>query len=152
MTNQDPPRDKVPIDDDERLFRALRREDVEEGLVLPSAVDTQGTSVSRRMFLDDPREALRFAPSACSGVASLVPREFPPNQPNPSDVSIEWEFFAVDDPFVDEKGVHHIAHAEVRVRRLSDQPSEENVRPKGVVKQILRAELAKVMTVEVEPE
>jgi len=146
-----PPRPPEPIPRDERLFRAICAADVDVCEILPSAVDLQGTSVHRDAYLDSPDETFAYVPEGLTGLAVVTSSTLPQPLRNPNamgrvrEEEVTWEFFAVDDPFTDETGRVHAAHAEIRVRRVSDRPGEENVRPSSAVKRLLRKKLARRM-------
>ena len=158
MTNNpNPPRAQESIPNDEQLFRAICQEDLDGTAILPSAVDLQGTSVYRAKYLSCPEETLDFVPGDLTGLAVLTPSGISGAIRNPrvtgkvNEDDVTWEFFAVDDPFTDKDGGEHLAHAEVRVRRLSDRPEEDNVRPSSAMKRLLRNQLARRMTLFLAP-
>lgn len=136
MSNQSRPRTPEAIPPDEPLYRALRASDVAGRSVLEGAVDLQGTSVYRDSYLGAPQETLKYAPAGCSGLAAITGADIPQPVVNKSATGkiadpdeIIWEFFTVDDPFTDEEGLDHTAHAEIRIRRVSDRPEERNQKP-----------------------
>ncbi len=151
------PRARERIPNDEQLFRAICMEDVDVTEIQPSAIDLQGTSVYRAAFLSSPEETHEYVPSALTGLAVTSPSEFPRPIRNPNvgarvgEADVTWEFFTVDDPFIDDSGRTHLAHAEIRVHRICDRPSQENVRPSSAMKRLLRKKLARAMTLFLDP-
>ena len=152
------PREPEPIPNDEQLFRALSADHVDVTEVLPSAIDLQGTSVYRSAYLSSPEETFEYVPGGLSGLAVVTSSDLPEPIRNPKatgkvkEDDITWEFFAVDAPFTDDEGRAHTAHAEIRVRRISDRPEEENVRPSSAVKRLLRKKLARRMSLFLRPQ
>jgi hypothetical protein len=142
------PRD--PIAEDEELFRALRGADIEGALILPSAIDLQGTSVHRARYLSSPSETFAHVSEGFTGLAVVTVRSLPGPVANPHEPAIVWEFFVIDDPFRDSRGVEHAAHAEIRVRR-SDRNRALNARPKGAMRQLLRHALAAALRLHTPP-
>jgi hypothetical protein len=135
------------------LYRALRVDEVAGKTVLDDAVDLQGTSVCRGKYLTTPEETFDYAPAGCTGLAVITSGQLPRPIVNESVTGkvaspedITWEFFAVDDPFTDEQGRDHMAHAEIRIRRLSDRPEEQNQKPSKAMKRLLKGVLAAALS------
>ena len=136
---------ETAIPSDELLFRWLSTGDVDGTVVLPTAVDLQGTSVDRQRYFK-PRACQSDAHPERNGLASISEDAFPRGE---SANGVVFEYFTHDCPEHD----NH-AHAEIRVGRLttpegskSDRP--EGFKPKGqAVKVQLRLSLAACMKVE----
>jgi len=99
----------------EKLYRRFREHHVDADRVLPDGFDSQGSSCDRQAYQPTP-ESMRDA--TYPHVAEILVGKIPAGivaAPN------TWEFFAKDEPIVDNE-----AHCEVRVRRVSRRPREEN--------------------------
>lgn len=138
-----------PIGGNESLFRSVAQVDVANGALRETAIDLQGHSVYRQKFCPTPLEALKISQAAGrnghTGIASVCPDDLPPSVVLAAN-SIEFEAFAVDEPDI------HVAHAEVRVRRVSDRPTRQCCKPGGTAAKLeLRLLIAKKFKVVIAP-
>lgn len=129
-----------PIPPEEELFRTIASANRDGELVLPGAIDPDGTSFYRQKYC-------AFEDVPCSDeeplIAVLLAGGLPASFASAGGVS--WEFFLVDDPD------GHVAHSEVRFRRVGNT-SRECERPKRGVRDLIRAHLAKCLRVRERPE
>ena len=116
----------------------------------PKLWDLQGTSVYRDLYLNFPEDAFRFVKGDLRGLAYTTPKSLPQSIPHRQTKKF-WEWFEFDDPFIDDDGIYHIAHAEIRCRRHSDRPNPDNVKPSKAMKDEMRERLARSFTVSVSP-
>lgn len=108
------PKERIPPD--ERLFRRLRDHHRVGQIVLPEAVDLDGSSCDRERY----RNAQDLIGSSWPHVA-WVTAERLPREERPPGQDLTWEFFAVDEPLVDNG-----AHCEIRVRRTTRRHLDSN--------------------------
>jgi hypothetical protein len=106
------PRDlDEPIPEDEALYRGLHPDHFEGQVVLPAAIDSQGTSVNRHKYNPDPQAAISKTRGE-TGVASVCVRNFP--APLKTTSGSVFKFRADDRPTEENP-----AHAEIGVEKDS---------------------------------
>lgn len=132
-----------PFADEERLFRRLRADWVEDGRVQPDAIELPKTSTDRELFASDPRATLERGTRFETGVAAIrfgdVPDEFR-YEASP----VVYECVVVHCP---EGG--NAAHSEIRIRPVGEvEPRKPN---SAAFKARIRDELASRMRVVVAP-
>lgn len=121
--------DREPIGADEPLYRALQEDWVMGRDVLPTAIDLEGTSVYRERYMAEPKSICSFVRFEVAGVAVTTPATSSVVVNHPVEGATPWETFHHDDPFTDENGKFHKAHAEIRFRRVGET-SLDNRKPK----------------------
>lgn len=136
-----PPDEPIPLD--EPLLHAIGPEHVQGDLVLPAAVDLEGTSVHRLKYCVTRHVPLIAARPDLNGLAETAVGRLP--DPLPVGELI-YRFFAVDAP---SEGDEH--HAEIRVN--TDPGSRENrARIKSSsARRLLREALASSFRIHVHP-
>lgn len=120
-----------PIPADEKLFRAVGKDDVDGNRVLEAGIEIPQMSCNRAKY-SKPADVVR---SGQPGIAFVTPGSLPPPVVFND---VEYLFFAIDDPIESNE-----AHAEVRVGRTSDRPRRDPFKPRSKdVRLKLRALLA----------
>ncbi len=126
------PSEEIP--QDEELYRGLKPDHVDGPRVLPEAIDLRGTSVVRAKY-GSRTQAQAKADSIAVG--AIKAGDFPGPTMSPDGVTA-WEWFPLDLPEEADP-----AHAECRLRRVSDRPATENHKPGSAsLKESLRKALA----------
>ena len=124
-----------PIPPEEELYRTIATANRDGDLVLPGAMDPDGTSVYRQKYC-------MFQDAPCTAKEPLIAVLLAGGLPAPlaSAGGVPWEFFLVDHPD------GHVAHAEVRFRRVGNA-SRDGERPKRGLRDLIRAHLAQCFRV-----
>lgn len=99
------------------MYRSISIDVCRGDVVLPDAVDLQGTSLARGKYATRPQDACHPARPRENGVAVTRGRDLPTLIAAPG--VVPWECFVVDDPLDD-----NMAHAELRFRRFGESRRE----------------------------
>lgn len=108
-----------PIPPDEDLYRSISVDVCHGDMVLPDAVDLQGTSLARGKYTTRPQDACRPTRPREDGVAVTRVRDLSEPIAVTEAGTAPWQCFVVDDPLDD-----NVAHAELRFRRHGDDRRE----------------------------